>query len=474
MTEVDVNRNPLENRFIPMDPTEGSLYTGKMIAEGGMAEIYDVIKNGGDSNMILKLGREELNSKELELLFGISPNNSLGESKVYEGYEKSPIKFLRRLKSILPMKKDMQSKLPFNYFDDTIIPQDEFYNIRANNNFEESILTPPMGIDPIAIRSLREAAILHIVNERKGGHPNIIKLIGGIRILRTGLDEYRIGFLLEKIGNGDNTLSEYFKKIQNEGNPAKKKIVIDNALNNLVTIADALDFINLLPVNIRHRDLKPENILIENISTDKERWILGDFGLGLFGSDTKGLILGSLNYQAPEIILDSKNGGIESELYSFAKIYAAMLAGKKSIRNYGHNLEESTDIVIHQPPFVDDLTQRLIKRSQLKPLIAEKAAILLNIAANNDRSQRMISIKLFAKLMRNLMLNPDSEESSTAASIIDHMAEVRNNNFQHQEKILDLLNTTNEYDEFMDFPGLDSQGEKINILKLIQARPSPH
>ncbi len=80
-----------------------------------------------------------------------------------------------------------------------------------------------------------------------------------------------------------------------------------------------------------HRDIKPSNILIDKMGTAK----LADLGLARHegeGSDTQltatGAVMGTIDYMAPEQILDARQVDIRSDLYALGCTLFHMLSGR--------------------------------------------------------------------------------------------------------------------------------------------------
>lgn len=104
--------------------------------------------------------------------------------------------------------------------------------------------------------------------------------------------------------------------------------------------------------DIIHADLKPLNILIRNknsgssagtISPDNIELVIGDFGISRKVNDTPTYSMGTIAYQAPEIIQQS-NGGLGSvnytkaiDIYSFGILLNQLLSNEKPIDFYTKN-----------------------------------------------------------------------------------------------------------------------------------------
>lgn len=113
---------------------------------------------------------------------------------------------------------------------------------------------------------------------------------------------------------------ELFDFIANSG-PLEE----DEARYYFKQFLSALDYCHSRQVS--HRDIKPENLLIGNNFDIK----IADFGFAgpIQGRDGKGLLftkLGTINYMAPEILLESPYRGAQIDLFSAGMILFIMVA----------------------------------------------------------------------------------------------------------------------------------------------------
>jgi serine/threonine protein kinase len=100
-------------------------------------------------------------------------------------------------------------------------------------------------------------------------------------------------------------------------------IEFENASRILRDICEALDYVH--QHGVIHRDIKPSNIMI---SAD-DRAILADFGLALLRNlGTRGEILGSPDYIAPEQAISSANAVPQSDLYAVGALLYEMMTGQ--------------------------------------------------------------------------------------------------------------------------------------------------
>jgi len=115
----------------------------------------------------------------------------------------------------------------------------------------------------------------------------------------------------------------------------------DRAMRILADVAGALDAAHAQ--GLIHRDVKPENILLGG-DLDSERAYLTDFGIGTLAdaSDrratkltTRGVVLGSTDYIAPEQIRDEDLDG-RADIYSLACVAFHMLTGSPPFAGETH------------------------------------------------------------------------------------------------------------------------------------------
>jgi serine/threonine protein kinase len=124
-----------------------------------------------------------------------------------------------------------------------------------------------------------------------------------------------------------------------DGQPLKGPLPLNQALRYASQICDALDAAHLKAIT--HRDLKPTNILVTKSGVIK----LLDFGLAKMGQPpvqigeddatqpmqltTKGQILGTLHYMAPEQ-LQGQEIDARTDIFSFGVVLHEILTGKRA------------------------------------------------------------------------------------------------------------------------------------------------
>ena len=138
-------------------------------------------------------------------------------------------------------------------------------------------------------------------------------------------------FLLERLNkeqeiqtlcNSTNTVN-FYKRLETEENIIFELEYCDDTLSNymqengelsgdkkffkeiVISIAKALKTLN--SKGIMHRDIKPQNIYIKNLDNEGNRIIkLGDFGCAIKINENKSDSIGTVLYNAPEMVQDLK------------------------------------------------------------------------------------------------------------------------------------------------------------------------
>jgi tetratricopeptide (TPR) repeat protein len=164
-------------------------------------------------------------------------------------------------------------------------------------------------------------------------HPNILK------IFERGIHEETLYFVMEFIEG--KTLG---KKIEADG-----QIDLKEAIHIMTQLTDALALIHSR--DIVHRDLKPTNIMLTQKNGDPNFVKLLDFGLSKMKYQTRitesGVFLGTVNYLAPEQIVDFEYSPA-SDIYSLGIIFYEMLIGHFAFT--GDSLSAIVDQVLDTTP----------------------------------------------------------------------------------------------------------------------------
>src|SRR5690606_14517427 len=142
---------------------------------------------------------------------------------------------------------------------------------------------------------------------------------------------------------------------------------IGDVVRVLHDIGAALDYAHSR--DVIHRDVKPSNIMVDNTG----RALLADFGLALLADlGTRGEVLGSPHYIAPEQTISSSNVVPQSDLYSLGISLFEMLTGEVPFT--GDQMLEVAMRHIHEtvpppsqlngaiPPSVDEVVLRALEK----------------------------------------------------------------------------------------------------------------
>lgn len=126
-------------------------------------------------------------------------------------------------------------------------------------------------------------------------------------------------------------------------------------------------------VGIVHRDIKPDNVLISDDGQVK----VADFGLARAVTATSattatgGLLMGTVSYLAPEIVLDG-TADARCDVYAVGVLLAEMLTGRKphdgdspiqvAYKHVHDDVPPPSQVLAGLPPSVDDLVLRATTR----------------------------------------------------------------------------------------------------------------
>lgn len=150
---------------------------------------------------------------------------------------------------------------------------------RLNNDIKEEYVAIKIinkkEVMDMEFQVRQEVKILKLLS-----HPNIIKSMNDFE------DDRNIYILLEYCPGGD-----LYKQIEQE--PLSDRI----SSNYIRQLVSAVKYIH--SKNIIHRDIKPDNILLTDNGIK-----LADFGWAIVTKKKQSLICGTLDYLAPEIIID--------------------------------------------------------------------------------------------------------------------------------------------------------------------------
>jgi serine/threonine-protein kinase len=115
----------------------------------------------------------------------------------------------------------------------------------------------------------------------------------------------------------------------------KRRLTVDEAIDlGIDVLAGMLD---LHRANIVHRDLKPGNVILTTQSTGRRKAVIVDFGLGKLiaseddnqsGITRPDMAVGTLEYMAPEQILNSRSVTGAADIYALGAMLYRAVAGE--------------------------------------------------------------------------------------------------------------------------------------------------
>jgi len=218
-------------------------------------------------------------------------------------------------------------------------------------------------------RSIREAQAVAKLN-----HPNIIS------IHDIGKEDEKQFFVLEFV---DGMSLRDLMKTYPEG-----KCDVQTVLRTSIDICSALQYAH--SQGVLHRDIKPENVLITQEGIAK----LMDFGLAkMLGEPSitqDGMIVGTVAYVAPEIVL-GKVADVRSDLYSFGAVLYEMVTGRPPFPG-----EDPVKIIfshIHDYP---------ISPSRLNPKVPQALADCIMKLLEKEPGERYPTAESLLVMLRNV------------------------------------------------------------------------
>jgi len=142
---------------------------------------------------------------------------------------------------------------------------------------------------------------------------------------------------------------------------------IGDVLRVMREIGSALDYAH--SHDVIHRDVKPSNIMVDN----RGRALLADFGLALLGDiGTRGEVLGSPHYVAPEQTVSSASVVPQSDIYSLGITLFEMLTGELpfaggealelSMRHLSEPAPPPSQFNAAIPPLLDEVVLRALEK----------------------------------------------------------------------------------------------------------------
>ena len=146
----------------------------------------------------------------------------------------------------------------------------------------------------------------------------------------------------------------------------RTKLTVEEAIEVGTDVVSGLRDLHL--ANIVHRDLKPSNIILEPKADGSKRAIIVDFGVSRLMKGTTedeeeitnitraDMALGTLEYMAPEQMLDSRNVTGASDLYAVGAMLFRAVAGRHAFGNLA-------DVDLARAKLLDDTPPLLTGRA---------------------------------------------------------------------------------------------------------------
>jgi serine/threonine-protein kinase len=140
----------------------------------------------------------------------------------------------------------------------------------------------------------------------------------------------------------------------------EKTLSIEETIDLGVDIASALR--DLHEAHIVHRDLKPGNIILQKLPGDRWRAVVVDFGVSRLTSDSDSndeeitgitradMAVGTIEYMAPEQILNSRAVTSASDIYATGAILYRAVAGRHVFGNIASDAELAQKKLMTEPP----------------------------------------------------------------------------------------------------------------------------
>ena len=242
-------------------------------------------------------------------------------------------------------------------------------------------LKPELANTEVLERFRREGEALRVLD-----HPNIVKFYNTIE------------------ENGENYLvMEYCPEGDLRQQLDAGSLPIQDVLNIAIDLADALTRAHRL--HIIHRDLKPANILLSHDGTPR----LTDFGIAFVTSQERitqtNMILGTINYLAPEII-NGETIDNRADIWAFGVILYEMLTGQNPFA--GDTISHTLSNILTQPP-PDTLSQT--------PEIPVELTTLIHYMLEKDRDHRLPSVRHVGVVLEDIISGRESKPLTVARSV---------------------------------------------------------
>jgi hypothetical protein len=178
------------------------------------------------------------------------------------------------------------------------------------------------------------------------------------------------------------------------------------AMHIIKEVCLALDYAH--DRGVIHRDVKPSNIMLDRHG----QAILTDFGLALLPElGTRGEILGSPHYVAPEQAISSANAVPQSDLYSLGVIIYEMFAGQPPF-DAPNPLDVALKQIHEQPPHP----------SGLRPEISGDLEAVILEALSKEPAQRYASGQALAEAVERALAAQPMAGPQAVPSTLSHLS----------------------------------------------------
>jgi serine/threonine-protein kinase len=184
-------------------------------------------------------------------------------------------------------------------------------------------------------RTLRQVRALKVLSKRESSDPHVLARFQREARIVAALDHPHIVKIFEFEKDSQKGYYYFVMEFVDGGSVArilrrKGKLPWQQATE--ITLQVALGLVEMHRHNLVHRDIKPSNILIDKVGTAK----LADLGLARYEGDgsaetqltATGAVMGTIDYMAPEQIVDARHADIRSDLYALGCTLFHMITGQ--------------------------------------------------------------------------------------------------------------------------------------------------
>lgn len=183
-------------------------------------------------------------------------------------------------------------------------------------------------------KTLRQVRALKVLNKNESRHSNVVARFQREARIVAALDHPHIVKIFEFDQDAERGYYYIVMEYVDGGSVSRilkrqGKLPWQQAAE--ITLQVALGLAEMHKHSMVHRDIKPSNILIDKLGSAK----LADLGLARHegdGTDTQltatGAVMGTIDYMAPEQIVDARKVDIRSDLYALGCTLFHMLAGR--------------------------------------------------------------------------------------------------------------------------------------------------